>query len=68
MFNVVRLLPTDIASQYGGNSCSMLCIGFVDNIIQGLAIRDRITQKKIKELWVDAALQIFLNSTNLGIE
>ena len=47
---------------YDDNSCGVFCLSFLDSIIRGLSISDRITQAIVDKLRKDYAFEIFLNN------
>ena len=64
IFKAVLVPTEEVAIQIDDQSCGVFCLAFLDNIIRGLPIFDRITQSVVNKLKCDYAFQIFLNSTN----
>ena len=64
IFNAVLEPSEEFAKQIDDNSCGVFCLSFLDSIIHGLPISDRITQPIVDKLRKDYAFEIFLNSTD----
>ena len=58
------LVPTEQSSkQIVDDNCRVFCLLFMDSIIHGLSIFDRITQAFVDKLKKDYSFEIFLNNT-----
>ena len=65
IFKVVLVHGEQSAKQIDDDSCGMFCLSFIDSIIRGLPIFNRITQAFVDKLKKDYVFEIFLNSTDL---
>ena len=64
IFKAVLVPSEESTKQIDDNSCGVFCLSFLDSIIRGLSISDRITQAIVDKLRKDYAFEIFLNSTD----
>ena len=64
IFKTVLVLSEEFMKQIDNNSCGVFCLSFLDSLIRGLPISDRITQPIVDKLRKDYAFEIFLNSTD----
>ena len=64
IFKAVLVLSEESVKQIDDNSYGVFCLSFLDSIIRGLPISDRITQSIVDKLKKHYAFEIFLNSTD----
>ena len=64
IFKAIMIPSEESTKQIDNNSCGVFCLSFLDSIIHGLPISDRITQPIVDKLRKDYAFENFMNSTD----
>ena len=64
IFKAILVPSEQSAKQIDDDSCGVFYLLFLDSIIHGLPISDRITQAIVDKLRKDYAFEIFLNNTD----
>ena len=62
IFKAILVPSEQSAKLIDDDSCGVFCLSFLDNIIRGLSIFDRITQAIVNKLKKDYTFEIFLNN------
>ena len=64
IFKAVLVPSEQSTKQIDDDSYGVFCLSFLDSIIRGLPISDRITQAIVDKLRKNYSLEIFLNNTD----